>query len=155
MKLFKKECLKQHGNEWETHVPWAPDMSEAVDFLHQDVWPCIREPESHQTTTHQHRWCQEDRDDFSNTDQRAKDQVPQHCCELTQSVTEAEAGSSVINKESKALSVWGNGVHTGLHISVIDQQWSKTECTGDALTVCGNYLSLCVPVPYVPPISRI
>lgn len=66
-------------------------MSEAVDFLHQDIGPCVREPQSYQTSTHQNRGCQQDRDGFSDTDQRAKDQVPQHCCQLTQGITEAKA----------------------------------------------------------------
>lgn len=82
---------------------WIGDtgLSEAVDFLHQDVGPCVREPQSHQTTTHQHGGCQQDWDGFSNTDQRAKDQVPQHCCQLTQGVTEAEASPSEHKKETK------------------------------------------------------
>lgn len=74
-------------------------MSGAVDFLHQDIGSCVREPESHQTTTHQHRGCQQNWDAFSNTDQRAKDQVPQHRCQLTQGVTEAKASPSECKKE--------------------------------------------------------
>lgn len=94
----EKECLVECKCEYKTRR-----LSGAVDLLHQDIGPCVGKPQSYQTSTHQHRGCQQDRDGFSNTDQGAKDQVPQHCCQLTQGVTEAEASPSERKKESKAM----------------------------------------------------
>lgn len=104
-----------------------PDMSEAVDFLHQDIGPCVWESESHQATTHQHRRCQEDWDDFTNTDQRAKDKVPQHCCQLTQGVTEAKASPSVSKKESKALTF------------ALTEFWSTYKCHRSTVKQCRSH----------------
>lgn len=61
--------------------------------LHKDVSPGVRQPQTHQASPDQHRWGHEDGDGLGDANKRAKNQVPQHCSQLTQSVAEAKACS--------------------------------------------------------------
>lgn len=59
--------------------------------LHEDVGPRVWQSESHQAATDQHRRRQQDGNSFGDANQRAKDQVAQHSCQLAQGVAEAKA----------------------------------------------------------------
>lgn len=58
---------------------------------HEHVGPRVRQPQPHQATADQHGRRQQDGNSLSDADQRAKDQVSQHGCQLTDGITEAEA----------------------------------------------------------------
>lgn len=62
--------------------------------LHEDIRHGVRQPESNQASSDEHRWGQEDGDSLRDANKRPKNQVPQHCRQLTQSVAETKACSS-------------------------------------------------------------
>lgn len=62
--------------------------------LHKYIRHGVGQPQADQASTDQHRRGHEDGDSFRNADKRPKDQVSQHCGQLTQSVAEPKARSS-------------------------------------------------------------
>lgn len=83
------------------HV-WSYLMG-ATLVLHEDIRPGVRQPETYQASPHEHRWGHEDGDGLSDANEWTKSQVPHHCCQLTQSIAEPKACSSV---ERKNWRIW-------------------------------------------------
>ncbi len=92
------------------NTPWASSrilpgliqvLFQLVDgklVLHEDIRPGVRQPESNQASPDQHRRGHEDGDGFCDANKRTKNQVPQDCSQLAQSVAEPKACSSVEGK---------------------------------------------------------
>ena len=63
----------------------------AVFPLHQDLGSCVRQPQPHESSTHQHGGGQQDGDSFGDADQGTKYQVSQDGRCFAQCVQEAKA----------------------------------------------------------------
>lgn len=85
------------------NTPWAsswvhPSFIQVVSqlmntklVLHEDIRPGVRQPESNQASPDEHRRGHEDGDGLCDANKRTKNQVPQNCSQLTQSVAEPKA----------------------------------------------------------------
>lgn len=73
--------------------------------LHEDIGPRVWQSQPHQAATHQHRRGQQDGNRFGDANQRAKDQVAQHGCQLAQGIAEAKAGAPGNDRRRKNTAV--------------------------------------------------
>lgn len=85
----------------------SQDLSKLME-LHKNIWPSVRQPQSDQPPSHEHRRGHEDGDGLGDANKWAKDQVPQDSSKLTQGVTETKACSSAERNIRNKIRVNGN-----------------------------------------------
>ncbi|KAA8592338.1 hypothetical protein FQN60_017793 [Etheostoma spectabile] len=84
------------GSLWDAN--WTSRKEEhmnAKPVLHEDILPGVRQPECNQASPDEHRRGHEDGDGLCDPNKRTKNQVPQDCSQLAQSIAESKACSSV------------------------------------------------------------
>lgn len=69
--------------------------------LHEDVGSGVWQPQPHQAPTHQHGGGQQDGDGFGDAHEWPENQVPKHCCKLTQRITESESSCPTTHNERR------------------------------------------------------